>query len=678
MHRSPVPRAVCPALLHFLNTLAVRLEIFRWHRRQRNSNANEDIREEAHDLRGGAMDPAEHKAYNRGLEVSFKVRTEVGLSKAQIRALLRADVRLVKKLGQAHATPMHIKDWLQKAAETLGMTMTKDKGGGKKGTSKPAAQQQHHARADVCPPTQQPKVGGKGSASSTPSTAKMTRPASGTKGKGSSAKGPHRPETEEPAVFELEGKWNYKTADGAFADVPIVTKLDDTRPGVCLQQDVACVAGLAAKLRHSPHPAAVITPFPVEEGAIKSTRLPVQLKRTKGGNVSQVQVMGFITPLSKFDVLPEKKVESVSATRATSMVFTVQVDAKELDDDVCSGLKASRPADIRAAFHKLLPIQMRAAIVDVWQIKEHEHAFHMRVRIKEEAATQFMQFSGVHKVWVDTPKERQSSTRLTWLRTRAEGTVTWMEDEKVQEACRTLTHLGLVRRHQEGQWHYALRCLPEHHPAVKKFVGLSGVKPWILDGAPVEMTAKEVQEFAAKALEWNSPAVEDTSCRIRRNKASWLVRCDHDPKYRAAPLLCADESFSITVRPREESHAAPEVPVTTPTMSTTWSNAMAGKYQSVTKKKEYVDVARAATKVSESAPKRAKVSGPSAPPPSPLVRHSVPNETMGTVKQEIAELKTQIAQILQILGATATGQKRPLDLSGGGEEQQQGIAPMQS
>ena len=98
--------------------------------------------------------------------------------------------------------------------------------------------------------------------------------------------------TETPPVFDLEGEWVVKQPDGTVSNVPVVPKLNDSAPGICLLQDMETVTGLAATLRHSKFPAAVVTPFPVRDGAFPTKHLPIFLKKTVGEVESKVQVMG--------------------------------------------------------------------------------------------------------------------------------------------------------------------------------------------------------------------------------------------------------------------------------------------------------------------------------------------------------------------------------------------------
>ena len=675
-------RANCPALLYFQNTLQARAAIFWWHQRKPLPNPQVPA------LDGGAMTPDEHKQYNKGLEVSFAVRNEVrlsALSKAQIRALLRADTRLVKKLSQPHVSTVNVKDWLAKAAATLGMALTEQKPGkaqsarvsnkqGGKGQQNPR-QAAHQTMTGTSQSTTPPSSKG-GRGKSKTADGPPPRHHSGKGGRdgnpsSSSTTSASLKKTETPPVFELEGEWVTKQQDGTVSNVPVVPKLTDSAPGICLLQDMETVTGLATTLRHSKFPAAVVTPFPVRDGALPTKHLPIFLKKTVGEVESKVQVMGYVTSLASTEVLPREQVKSISAVRAASIVMTAQIDATQLDAEVQKGLTGSRPADTRAAFVKLLPADLRADLVDIWHTKESDHIVHAKIRIKMSALNSFLKFSGSHKVWLDTPRDKQDAVCLTWLREYKEGEQVWFTTDKIRHACQTLPHLGLVRRRHGEDYQYGIRCSPQNHPEIKKYLGLNSVKAWIVEGAPIEMTAKELNEFLQTALQWQAPKAEETSCRIRKGRASWVVRCDAAPQISAAPLECAHEIFSISARPRERNSPTSTATPPAATVSTSWSNALSGRFQAEEEQETYAQKVRGAN-VSTS-PRPAKKMRPTTPelPSSPLV---MPPSSSETLHMEMQQLKAQVAQILQMLAPGGTGQKRPLDLAGGAEGEEQGRA----
>ena len=351
--------------------------------------------------------------------------------------------------------------------------------------------------------------------------------------------------------------------------------------------------------------------------------------------------------------------------------MTAQIDAAQLDAEIQKGLTGSRPADARAAFLKLLPGDLRPDLVDIWHTKETDQVIHAKISIKVSALNNFLTFSGSHKVWLDTPRDKQDAVCLTWLREYKDGEQVWFNADKIRHACQTLPHLGLVRRRQGEDYQYGLRCSPQNHPEIKKYLGLNSVKAWIVEGAPIEMTAKELNEFLQTALQWQAPKAEETSCRIRKGRASWVVRCDAAPLISAAPLECAHEIFSISARPRERNTPASTTTPPAATVSTSWNNALSGRFQAEDEQDTYAQKVKGGS--TSTMPRPTKKMRPTTPevPSSPLTMPPSSNETL---HMEMQQLKVQIAQILQMLAPGGTGQKRPLDLTGGAEEDEAGHA----
>ena len=83
-----------------------------------------------------------------------------------------------------------------------------------------------------------------------------------------------------------------------------------------------------------------------------------------------------------------------------------------------------------------------------------------------------------------------------------------------------------------------------------------------------------------KELPWQAPEIGPDSFRVRRGKASWLTRADTEPQLMAFPLMCSDELYSISVKPKEKMKD-PEPEYAKPMHAAeTWDDALNAKFVS--------------------------------------------------------------------------------------------------
>ena len=206
------------------------------------------------------MSADDQKLYAKNLEAVCGVMHETGFNRAQLRALLRADLRLLKKAGQAQVPKQNLIDVIRKAAATLGMQQTDP-------SSKPKEE----------PPEQQ---------------------SSGKEGRSVSLPPTNGARAQPKATYKLLGEWCFTGSDGQSQDLPIKDALCEGEHGISLVQSLGEVMHYVAALRYSPAAAAIITPYPVHGARAESVKYLVRMSKEVNGVASTVQMMGWLTQLT--------------------------------------------------------------------------------------------------------------------------------------------------------------------------------------------------------------------------------------------------------------------------------------------------------------------------------------------------------------------------------------------
>ena len=348
------------------------------------------------------------------------------------------------------------------------------------------------------------------------------------------------------------------------------------------------------------------------------------------------------------------------------MLCTIQIQQEAFDEKARALLATKRASDIKSECVKLLPPDLRASILDIWDVRQLDDSYSFRMRVLHDAVSTLLSLSGAHRIWVDTPKEIQNDIKLTWLRKREGAGYTWFTLTEAIKLYSSHNNRGLIRRKVPDGYQFAIRCTEEQHPAIKTSLGLSAKRAWLLEGAPIEMSTAELQPIVAKSLQWNGIEMEADTARIRRGKMSCIVRSDAQPAYSAFPLMCGNDLYSITVRPKEKMKEPEAIPVKATYAAESWDDALIAKYVQPADEKEVVPKNNDESQASKRPRSALRTSAPST---SPVTIVAAPIDEL---KADMAMLKEQMAAlVLQLAGgAMPAGVKRQIDQVPGAAQQE--------
>eukprot|EP00971_Amphidinium_carterae_P347948 6490240-Amphidinium_carterae.1 len=373
-------------------------------------------------------------------------------------------------------------------------------------------------------------------------------------------------------------------------DIPVREEKDFRQDGVEAVYQISTrekLSEMALASIHAEVAVVAVAPFKINVGFSPPQQMTIPFTVDQSGLRTRAHISVWVYQLSAREALPATPIDpidvSIEGTDAKSCIISVDVDVVECSGELIDEV-LKKTVKARQLIASRLPKPLVVDLLDVFRVTRSAGRWlSALLRVRESSVPEFLALSGLHNLWINTPRNWMEQTRVIWMRDNADPSCSMSLDEVREAITKLEAPLGIVakQQHDGTGWSFAVRVRTENYKKSQASLSMDLRDTYFLQGLPTGVSEEAVAQILTK-MKWIGTVVPD-SRRVYRGRASVTVKSKHQPPITTFVVRVDSEQVQLKVVSKKAHARARSLPPRlnkqedrTQVEATSWHSAFQG------------------------------------------------------------------------------------------------------